>query len=175
LQKTGLLDLAVRPEERRGKMPKGIPTRLPDVVAQMALNQFARLDAFNSHRQKLSALYHEKLAGTGIQLPAPDEPETRNIYLRFTLHVPDPATLHHAARAQNIYLGNWYDTVIAPADADLSAVAYTPGQCPVAERQSATSINLPTHPKVTLEDGERVSDLIAKNFSSANLKSAISN
>ncbi|HNB54918.1 MAG TPA: aminotransferase class I/II-fold pyridoxal phosphate-dependent enzyme, partial [Anaerolineales bacterium] len=66
LQKTGLLDLAVRPDERRGKMPKGIPTRLPDVVAQMALSQFARLGAFNTRRRTLAALYDEQLAGTGI-------------------------------------------------------------------------------------------------------------
>ena len=162
LQKTGLLDLAVRPEERRGKMPKGIPTRLPDVIAMMAMSQSARLGAFNTRRRQLAALYHEKLAGTALQIPPPDEPDTQNIYLRYTIHVPNPAKLHRAARAQNIYLGNWYDTVIAPADADLSAVAYTPGQCPVAERQAATSINLPTHPKVSIADGERVANIILK-------------
>jgi len=168
LQKIGLLDLAVRPEERRGQMPKGIPApspyvgagRLPDVVAQMALSQFARLGAFNTRRRHLAALYDEKLKNTGIQLPPPDEPDTHNIYLRYTIHVPNPGKLHRAARAQNIYLGNWYDTPIAPADADLSAIAYTPGQCPLAEQQAATSINLPTHPKVTMEDGERVASIV---------------
>jgi len=162
LQKTGLLDLAVRPEERRGKMPKGVPTRLPDVVAMMAMSQSARLGAFNTRRRHLAALYNEKLAGTGFQLPPPDEPDTQNIYLRYTMHIPDPAHLHRAARAQNIYLGNWYDTAIAPADADLSAIAYTPGQCPVAEQQAATSINLPTHPKVSISDGERVANIVLK-------------
>jgi len=162
LQKTGLLDLAVRPEERRGKMPKGIPTRLPDVVAMMAMSQSARLGAFNTRRRTLAGLYTEKLANTGLQLPPPDEPETQNIYLRYTLHVPEPEKLHRAARTQNIYLGNWYDTAIAPADADLSAIAYTPGQCPIAEQQAATSINLPTHPKVTLEDGERAANIVRR-------------
>ncbi len=170
LQKTGLLDLAVRPEERRGHMPKGIPTRLPDVVAQMALSQFARLGAFNTRRRTLAALYDEALAGTGIQLPVADQPtneltnqpihRSTNIYLRYTLHVPNPAQLHRAARAHNIYLGNWYDTAIAPPDSNLAAIAYTPGQCPVAEQQAATSINLPTHPKVTLEDGARVAQIV---------------
>ncbi|GAB4578689.1 MAG: DegT/DnrJ/EryC1/StrS family aminotransferase [Anaerolineales bacterium] len=167
LQKAGLLDLAVRPEERRGQMPKGIPTRLPDVVAQMALSQFARLGAFNTRRRTLAALYDEQLAGTGIQLPPPDQRTSKltnqqTIFLRYTLHVPNPARLHAAARAQNIYLGNWYDTVIAPADSALSAIAYTPGQCPIAEQQAATSINLPTHPKVTMEDGARIADLVKK-------------
>jgi dTDP-4-amino-4,6-dideoxygalactose transaminase len=162
LQKAGLLDLAVRPEERRGKMPKGIPTRLPDAVAMMALSQLARLGAFNTRRRNLAALYHEKLVGTGIQLPAPVEPGAQSIYLRYTLHTSDPNSLHRAARAENIYLGNWYDTVIAPAGADLAAVAYTPGQCPAAERQAATSINLPTHPKVSMEDGERIAELVRK-------------
>ncbi|NUM43987.1 MAG: aminotransferase class I/II-fold pyridoxal phosphate-dependent enzyme [Anaerolineales bacterium] len=174
LQKTGLLDLAVRPEERRGQMPKGIPTRLPDVVAQMALSQFARLGAFNTRRRTLAALYDETLAGTGIQLPPTDQQISKSanqqstisnqqsIYLRYTLHVPNPAHLHRAARAQNIYLGNWYDTVIAPADSNLAAIAYTPGECPVAEQQAATSINLPTHPKVTLEDGARVAEIVRK-------------
>jgi perosamine synthetase len=162
LQRAGLLDLAVRPEERRGKMPTGIPTRLPDVVAQMALSQFARLGAFNTRRRHLATLYNEKLTNTNIQLPPPDEPGTQNIYLRYTIHIPDPDKLHSTARAQSIYLGNWYDTVIAPTDADLSAVAYTLGQCPVAEQQAATSINLPTHPKVTLEDGARIAELVRK-------------
>jgi dTDP-4-amino-4,6-dideoxygalactose transaminase len=190
LQKTGLLDLAVRPEERRGQMPKGLPTRLPDVVAQMALSQFARLGAFNTRRRTLAALYDEALAGTDFQLPLasgqvgesasqqagksasqqvskptnqPTDPpihQSTNIYLRYTLHVPNPAHLHRAARAHNIYLGNWYDTAIAPADSNLAAIAYIPGECPIAEQQAATSINLPTHPKVTLEDGGRVAQIV---------------
>ena len=199
LQKTGLLDLAVRPEERRGQMPKGMPTRLPDVVAQMALSQFARLGAFNTRRRHLAALYDEALSNSNIQLPladqqtsksanrqspthpiaqspnhpltqspnrplahSPTHPLTQSIYLRYTIHVPNPARLHAAARAQNINLGNWYDTVIAPADSNLSAIAYNPGQCPVAEAQAATSINLPTHPKVTLEDGAHIAEIVRK-------------
>lgn len=160
LQKAGLLDRAVRPEEQRGEQPAHLPARLPDAVAQMALNQFDRLEAFNAHRRKLAALYTARLAEAGVPLPAPDAPGAHNIYLRYTLHVPAPEKLHRTARAHNLYLGNWYDAPIAPRTADLAAVAYTPGQCPHAEQQAATSINLPTHPKVTLADAGQIADIV---------------
>ncbi|MFQ5615997.1 MAG: peptidoglycan bridge formation glycyltransferase FemA/FemB family protein [Anaerolineales bacterium] len=163
MQKAGLLNLAVTPEERRGQRPAHTPSRLPDAVARLALSQLARLDDFNRHRRQLAALYAARLSGTGIQLPPPDEPGTENIYLRYTIHIPDPDELHRAAQKRRVYLGNWYDTVISPKGTNLSVVNYTPGECPVAERQAAASINLPTHPKVTLADGERVVGLVLEN------------
>lgn len=162
LQKAGLLDLAVAPEERMGKRPAHRPSRMPDAVARMALNQLERLEGFNRHRRKLAQFYTKRLSGTGLRLPPPDDPAAPGIYLRYTVHAPDPQTLHRAARKHHIYLGNWYDAPIVPRNSDYNAVHYTPGQCPVAEQQAATSINLPTHPKVTLADAEKIVRIVKR-------------
>jgi dTDP-4-amino-4,6-dideoxygalactose transaminase len=163
-QKTGLLSLAVSPEERKGFMPAGIPAKLPAAIGAMALNQFSRLEDFNQHRRDLAHFYSSLLLGANIGLPPPENIETESIYLRYTVQVPEPFRLHRAAKEQHVYLGNWYDSVISPKNVELSTLNYLVGECPCAEELSKTSVNLPTHPKVLVSDAKLVADVVLEIF-----------
>jgi dTDP-4-amino-4,6-dideoxygalactose transaminase len=162
--KTGLLSLAVSPEERKGFMPAGIPAKLPAAIGAMALNQFSHLEDFNQHRRDLAHFYSSLLLGANIGLPPPENIETESIYLRYTVQVPEPFRLHRAAKEQHVYLGNWYDSVISPKNVELSTLNYLVGECPCAEELSKTSVNLPTHPKVLVSDAKLVADVVLEIF-----------
>ena len=167
-QKMGLLSRAVVKEELGGCMPPSMPTRMPAAVASMALSQFSRLEDFNQNRQRLAGIYTESIANLGIGLPSGDNKETESIFLRYTIQVPDPEGLHQAAKAQHIYLGNWYDSVISPKQTDLEAVNYKLGVCPVAEKTATTSVNLPTHPKVQLSEARTIAALVNETMKTMN-------
>jgi hypothetical protein len=64
--------------------------------------------------------------------------------IRFPLRVTDPQKIRNVFVKQNIFLGKWYDQVIAPMGLDLEKVGYKKGSCVVAEDVSKHIINLPT-------------------------------
>ncbi len=162
LQRLHLLSRAVEPEERQGKRPAVHPTRFPNALAALALRQLAQLDALNAHRRAISRVYDAALAETPIAPPGTEG--GGDIFLRYTIQVPDPGRLHRAARARHILLGDWYDVPIAPKGTDVEAVGYTPGECPQAERVAEHSINLPTHRTVTEADAKEIAKLVVKEM-----------
>ena len=53
---------------------------------------------------------------------------------------------------KRFHLRDWDGSPIAPKGTNLSALQYTPGQCPNAEKFSQNYLTLPTHQKVTEND-----------------------
>jgi dTDP-4-amino-4,6-dideoxygalactose transaminase len=76
--------------------------------------------------------------------------------------VSEPFRLHTHAKKNNIILGTWYDTVIAPKDCNIEASGYLPGSCPYAERLSAQTVNLPTDIHISENDALQICDIINK-------------
>ena len=161
LQKLHLLSLAVQPKEKRGLRPSFFPRRLPNALAALAFSQLQRLERFNTHRREIAETYSSSL----IDLPAGRQGSYHHlqlknaseaIFLRYTVRHPNAHAILKTARKQGLYLGDWYTSVIAPADSDLFAMHYAPGSCPRAERLSKEVLNLPTHIRMTQEDAERI-------------------
>ncbi len=165
-----ILSKAVHWKEKRGQRPDYFPKALPNALAALALNQFRKLDKFYEHRRRISRYYYENLKGTAFNVS--DEllsdnlslEKVRHSFLRFTVkhkqaheiiyeawHLPD-----RQAGKQNILLGDWYTTVIAPFDTKLNEMHYQKGMCPNAEWLATRTLNLPTHINVSQKDAERV-------------------
>ncbi len=78
------------------------------------------------------------------------------MWLRFPIEVANPAEVFAKAKSQNIILGDWYRTPIAPADSVPSKAGYQEGSCSVAESLGKKILNLPTDPNLTKEDLNRI-------------------
>lgn len=155
-----ILSKAVHWKEKRGLKPNYFPRRLPNALALMAENQFLKLERFNNHRKKIAEFYHRGLSNTKFVLPQ-DLPGGRGIFLRFTVcHSKAHQILYEAWHKENMLLGDWYTTPIAPGDTKLDKVKYQLGSCPAAENLSKETLNLPTHINISLQPnpGETVSD-----------------
>jgi len=151
-----ILSKAVSWQEKQGKRPDYFPGALPNALAVMALNQFDKLQKFNSHRQKVADYYFENLKDTKFQLPKKFE-NRKNIFLRFTVkHSDANEIIYNAWHKQNILLGDWYTTPIAPFDTNLEEMKYIKGSCKNAEDLTKITLNLPTHINISQKDAERI-------------------
>ena len=72
--------------------------------------------------------------------------------MRYPILVKEPEKLKAFLSKRGILTGNWYREVVAPAGVDFKAIGYVAGSCVNAEAVSHTVLNLPTHPKVSLDD-----------------------
>jgi dTDP-4-amino-4,6-dideoxygalactose transaminase len=157
-----ILSKAVHWKEKRGQRPDYFPKALPNALAIMVLNQFKKLDKFYNHRKKLFEYYSENLKDTSFVLPASDL-KCKPSYLRFTVKHPKAhEIIYEAWHKQNILLGDWYTTPIAPFDTKLDQMQYRMGMCPTAEKLSETTLNLPTHINISAKDAERIVNFLKK-------------
>ncbi len=154
-QRMGFLGKAVTAEEKIGVLPVRLQVKMPNALAVIALHQLEKVGEYNRHRLELAKYYTEVLKNTSYKLPV-IHPETAPVYLRFNVLNQKAVEILHHARDQGFYLGDWYRPVISPSGTDFSVIGYRPGSCPQAEYYSKTSINLPTGPKVTMAEAQRL-------------------
>jgi dTDP-4-amino-4,6-dideoxygalactose transaminase len=150
-----ILSKAVHWREKRGMKPDYFPKRLPNALADLALNQFKRLDKFNEYRRGIAEFYYEKLKDSQFQLP-PEFEDRKQIFLRFTIKHPKAHQIIKEAWRKNILIGDWYNKVIAPHDTRLEKMEYKSGVCPKAEKLANETFNLPTHINISKQDAEKI-------------------
>ncbi|PIR94786.1 hypothetical protein COT95_02285, partial [Candidatus Falkowbacteria bacterium CG10_big_fil_rev_8_21_14_0_10_37_6] len=123
---------------------------------------FKKLDKFYEHRKKIFDYYAENLKNTSFVLPV-SEPKSKPSYLRFTVkHKKAHEIIYEAWHKQNILLGDWYTTPIAPYDTKLDEMRYKIGMCPTAENLSKKTLNLPAHINISTKDAERIVNFLKK-------------
>lgn len=152
-KKIKLLSRIIEPSEKRGESTPPYPTQFPNALARIGLNQLKHLARLNEVRKNISQKYLLELNNPQIFVPGGLQGHT---LLRLPLRVKNPRKLHKMAQKEGILLGDWYNTVIAPKDTDISKMGYVPGSCPNAEKLSRESINLPTSVHITAKDQEKI-------------------
>ena len=130
--------------------------KLPNALAVLALFQLKRMKEFNSKRQKISSFYVKELKNTSVTLPV----EKIIPFLRFPILSERKEQLLNLFRSNNVYLGNWYSSVIDPKGVDFKKIFYTPASCPLAESIATKVINLPTNPTTNISDAKRIISLL---------------
>ena len=152
-----ILSKAVHWKEKRGLKPSYFPKRLPNALAVLALNQFNKLETFNAHRQEIAHFYFKNLRDTSLQLP-----ENQGLFLRFTLKHPKASDIIKAAWHENLLIGDWYTSPIAPHDTRLEKIKYQTGSCPKAEKLAKITFNLPTHINISEKDAQIIVNFLKK-------------
>lgn len=138
-----ILSKAVDWKEKRGRKPGCFPKKLPNALAVLAFNQFNKLEKFNRHRKKVAEAYAREF---GVS----SSPES--VFLRFSLRNKMAHKIIRDAWKNNLLIGDWYTTPIAPHDTKPDKVGYEKGSCPVAEKLAEETFNLPTH--INIKDRE---------------------
>lgn len=149
-QQFGIFSKAVHWKEKRGKKPAYFPKALPAALATLALHQLKKLERLNLHRKEISSLYAKAL----------HLPEREGICLRFPVLHPRAHEIIRKFWKQNILIGDWYTSPVAPDDTIAESVGYRKGSCPVAEKLSAMTLNLPTHIRISKKQAHDIVSLL---------------
>lgn len=157
-----ILSKAVHWKEKRGLQPDYFPKALPNALAILALSQFYKLEKFWAHRKKIANYYLRSLKDTTFILPDENN-QAKQSYLRYTVkHKRAHDIIYESWHKQNILLGDWYTTPIAPFDTKLESMLYKMGMCPNAESCSKKSLNLPTHINISTKDAEKIVNFLKR-------------
>ena len=151
-----LLSKAVHWREKRAKKPSYFPKRMSNALAILALRQFGKLERFNEHRKEIAQFYFNQLKENNFKLPSQSE----QIFLRFTVKHPKAREIIRKAWRNNLLIGDWYTTPIAPHDTKLEKVYYLLGCCPKTEELSRKSFNLPTHINISRKEAKKIIDFL---------------
>ena len=154
-----ILELSLRSEtlskavcslEYEGILPDYFPRRMPNSLAKMALNQFKKVERFNSHRREIAKYYKKELGGVF-------EINENAVYLKFPLIVNNSEYILKEFKKYNILLEDgWTKKVIVPPKTNLKKMNYTLGESKKAEEMSQKMLILPTHINISKEIAERI-------------------
>ncbi len=161
-QQAKILSKAVHWKEKRGLRPSYFPKAMPNALAVLALHQFNKLERLNIRRKELARFYDKALEGKDFGLPKRFQ-ERDSVFLRYPIKHSNAHAIIKNAWAQNILLGDWYTSPIAPADTKEEKLFYVKGDCPVAEKLAATTLNLPTHINITEKEASKTVEFL-KSF-----------
>ena len=156
-KKFNIINHIIYKPEKSGHPVPFYPARLANALAQILINQLQEVDEINDHRRRIAKLYTNFVHNKKVRHPTSD---IRHPKLRYTILTKHPRKMHDYAKKHGIILGNWYNTVIAPADIDLEKTGYKKGDCPNAELLASQSINLPTNRCTTEKDAKRIVKVI---------------
>jgi len=164
LAKTRLLDFPVKTDEKKGLPIDDYPKKMPNALAILALNQFLKLSKFNKRRKEIAQYYLKKLSNIkNVLLPNFDF-DSQPIFLRLPFFTKNRDQLVSFAKLNQILLGNWYDAVLAPRGSNLHICGYKMGSCPRAERAANEVVNLPTYPRMSIDDADKVIDTLRQYY-----------
>ena len=158
----GLVDLAIMPSERRGRVA-GEPTVLSGAPLREAARAIPALARTAEHRRRTATVYRVGLAGVpGVQLPRLlDDPGLTLVRYPLLLETRAKAEAAFAAlQGQGLVPGRWYRPTLFPGAPHPEDFAYDPADCPVAEDASARVLNLQTAEFVTPEAARRAVEVV---------------
>lgn len=158
-RKTRLISQPVQSQEKQGKKPSFANRQLPGALAVLAEHQLRKLGRVQQHRTELASFYHKALASTSVKLIETTSNEQPS-WLRFTIQTPKAKEIIAAAKNEQIYLGDWYTTAIAPVGVDYKQICYH--ECSMAELAATETVNLPTDIHISIDDAKRLTDLVLR-------------
>jgi hypothetical protein len=151
-KKLSVLPLVINRSEKEGLAAKGFT--LPPELAERALMQLRDIHSVQAHREAVVGIY-ERILGEAFAPQVQREGCSRAL-LRYTIHHPQMNRIERLLRAEGVYLGRWYDTIVAPKDTKLDRIGYVNGSCPHSETLTHNIANLPTHRNISIDEAERL-------------------
>lgn len=145
--------------ELGGHRPVDAEWRMSSLQAGIGLKRLHNLGADQGHREVITHVYEDRLERFGW--PPVEVPESsRAIFLRYPIRVANKALLLQRARYAGIELGSWFESPLHPIHDGLDRYGYEPGSCPNAENTATEVVNLPVHPRVSVEEAKRIAEFV---------------
>ena len=161
LSAAGLFIGSSSKEEHDGVMPVGYEKTMDKDQAETGLASLGSIEQDMAHRRSMAEFYASELGGkkTIVRVAEGSEP----VFLRYPVLVGDKDAVLREARLRSAEVGSWFETVLHPATKDLEKAGYIKGSCPAGEEAARTIVNLPTHPRVTIEDAKKSLSVILRH------------
>ncbi len=140
---------------------KGYNYRLEGIQGAILRVKLRYLEAWTEARRAHAALYSERLAASGVGLPA-TVPGTRHVFHVYSVFTPERDALRESLQRQGIQTGIHYPIPVhlLPAYADLN---YKAGDLPHTERAAREELSLPMFAELTDDQIGRVCDAVLEH------------
>jgi dTDP-4-amino-4,6-dideoxygalactose transaminase len=137
----------------------GFNSRLDTLQAVVLRAKLRRLSEWNAERRAAAAVYDDLLDGTpGLRLPA-TLPGNQHVWHLYVVRVSDRDDVLGRLRAEGIGASVHYPTPVHLTEA-MAEFGEGPGSMPVSERAAGEILSLPIYPGITVEQQERVADVL---------------
>jgi dTDP-4-amino-4,6-dideoxygalactose transaminase len=156
LNKHDFFNVVTSQREKIGEKPAWYPAKMPNVLAEIALEEFEQLDRYNKGRREIAQAYLDNIKNPRFKVLADHE----GVYLRFVVLHTEAEEIHAEARKRRFWFGNWYNTPVYPKGIDEEKLGYSRGACPNAERCAKETINLPNYLGMDINQAQEVVDFI---------------
>lgn len=136
-------------KEKAGNYDTLFNKSYPNAFAILLHNQIKVFEHIWINRAEICEYYNSIFKSTKRRL------QSKNLNLiRFPLISENRNEILENLKKENVFLGKWYDQVVAPKETDLKRVGYRKGSCSNAEDICKKIINLPTN--ITMKQAQKV-------------------
>ncbi|MDM8006739.1 MAG: DegT/DnrJ/EryC1/StrS family aminotransferase [Phycisphaerae bacterium] len=160
LTRMGLVVGSFYPTEFSPAMAPDFFKGMSAMQARAGLRQLRKVDRYNAHRKRLTAMYDRLLSERQwpiIKLPDKSDP----VLVRYPVRVADKQKALDSAARHFVELGSWFECPLHPVETPMEAYGYYTGMCPEAERACRETVNLPLHPRASESTARRSVDFVA--------------
>jgi len=157
-----VLSPGITSEERECRKPAKYPTRLLNVLAMIGLSQLRKIDPNIEHRRLVAKSYEKVLENLGC-ITSERTKSYNPVFIRYAFLAKDREKIKEIFRENQVELGEWFNSPVHPKDSSLKNAFYRKGSCPIAEFLSKHSVNLPTSPKISMKDVNRIGRLLEQS------------
>jgi dTDP-4-amino-4,6-dideoxygalactose transaminase len=136
----------------------GYNFRMEGLQGAVLAVKLPHLDGWNDRRRAIAKRYDERLANSGIVLPA-EESYARHVYHLYVIQAEDREALRDYLAQRGIETGLHYPIPLHQSEA-YASLGYRTGDFPVTEKLAQRIVSLPMYPDMSLEAADYVADAI---------------
>lgn len=138
--------------------------RMPESIATLTLLQLAELPQTHKHRHRIAEIYLQQLRDTPLTFFTRKEHLSDGSLLRVAAATSNPDTVLAFLKNHNIHLTDrWYRVPVDSGRLHQSS-QYQANSCPNAQERAATILNLPTHPKISVNEAHFIAETLKQFF-----------
>jgi perosamine synthetase len=148
-------------KEFRPEMAENFITGMSINQARTGLRKMKQISINIAHRKKMKGIYDKLLSDAGFVIPSlPDYIEPSLV--RYPIRISNKETALSEAPSAGIKLGSWFESPLHPRETSLSLYNYEMGSCPLAEKATIETVNLPLHLRANEKTAIRTTRFLEK-------------
>lgn len=139
--------------EKNGTFDLTLDKAYPNALSILLHHQLKKFEQIRRLRASICDIYRKNLKNQSLKIK-------NSSLIRYPILVNQPQKILDKASEHNIFLGKWYDQVVAPKSVSLEKVKYKRGSCKVAENLCQHIVNLPT--TISIKDAYKIIKIIQR-------------
>lgn len=160
----GLLIPEITSKEKQAIYEANFNKAYPNALAILLLHQLKKFSQTKKNREEIIAFYQRYLRS----IPKEVIKGKSTSLIRYSVLLKNRDVVIQKMAKKNIFLGQWYNQVVAPKGLPLKKVGYKIGSCPTAEKLSQEIINLPTN--INQQQAQIITKILNEITSNSNRK-----